>query len=116
MMELKKFEAPTLAQALQVVKKELGPDAIIISTRNNKSGFGILGGSSVEVTAAVSREALERKEAAEARLSRDQLEALHNKPSRKVSRAYEVLSGATLEKKMAQARSTFFDGGRDSIA
>jgi flagellar biosynthesis protein FlhF len=100
-MELKKFEAPTLAQALEVVKRELGPEAVILSTKNNRSSFGLLNRSSVEVTAAVSADALERKIRAEARLSPTQREALTRKPAAQAARSYEVLSGASLQKKLA---------------
>ena len=41
-MELKKFEAPTLAEALQVIKRELGPEAVILSTKNKQSSLGLL--------------------------------------------------------------------------
>lgn len=101
-MELKKFEAPTLAEALQVVKRELGPEAVIISTRNNKGGFGLLNKASVEVTAAVSEEALEKKRVAEQRMPPEQLARLRAKPAQKVVQAYDVLSGSRLERKMNQ--------------
>ena len=45
-MQVKKFEARTMKEALEMVKAELGPDAIILSARdNNKS-------SDLSVTAA----------------------------------------------------------------
>jgi flagellar biosynthesis protein FlhF len=104
-MELKKFEAPTLAQALQVVKRELGPEAIIISTKNNKTGFGLLNSTSVEVTAAISREALERKFQAELRMTDAQKSALNQKSAAHVTKAYDVLSGARMERQMARAEN-----------
>lgn len=59
-MKLKRFEALTLQEALGAVKAELGPEAVIISTRRvNKAGklFGLLSQPMVEVTAAVDRPA-----------------------------------------------------------
>src|SRR5262245_29586834 len=59
-MHVKRFEAADMAEALRMVKLELGPNAIILSTRQIKKGgsaFGIFGRSLVEVTAAVDREA-----------------------------------------------------------
>src|SRR4051812_48624469 len=103
MMEVRKFEAPTLAEALQVVKRELGPEAVIISTKNNKSGFGLLSGSSVEVTAAVSEEALDKKRAAEKRLRPDQRASLSTSPSQRVAKTYDVLSGSRLDRQLAGA-------------
>ena len=61
-MHVKRFEAADMAEALRMVKLELGPHAIILSTRQIKKGggtFGIFGRSFVEVTAAVDREAVE---------------------------------------------------------
>jgi len=61
-MHVKRFEAADMAEALRLVKHELGPNAIILSTRQIKKGggtFGIFGRSFVEVTAAVDREAVD---------------------------------------------------------
>jgi flagellar biosynthesis protein FlhF len=105
-MELKKFEAPTLAEALQVVKKELGPEAVILQTKTNRSAFGLMNRTSVEVTAAVSADALEKKKLAEKRMSIDQIEALSRKPAQKVATTYDVLSGSRLQREAnAKAKS-----------
>jgi len=103
MMELKKFEAPTLAEALQVVKRELGPEAVILSTKNKKSAWGLMNKSSVEVTAAVDPSALGRKKAAENRLTEDQREAIFRKPAHKAAAAYEVLSGERLSEELKRS-------------
>lgn len=53
-MQVKIFESPDMASGLKLVKKELGPDALILSTRTVKSGkLGILGKHVLEITAAV---------------------------------------------------------------
>lgn len=57
-MKLKRFEALSLQEALHAVKAELGPDAVIVSSRRiQKSGglFGLLSQTVIEVTAAVDR-------------------------------------------------------------
>ena len=57
-MKLKRFEALSLQEALQAVKAELGPEAVIVSSRRRqKAGglFGLLSQSVIEVTAAVDR-------------------------------------------------------------
>jgi len=54
-MLVKTFQAPAMAEALRLVKAELGPDAMILSTKKDKQG-GILGFFSkqvVKVTAAI---------------------------------------------------------------
>ncbi|TLY20399.1 MAG: flagellar biosynthesis protein FlhF, partial [Nitrospirae bacterium] len=55
-MQIKTFRALDMRDALRAVKEELGPDAVILSTREVKSGggaFGLFSRSVVEVTAAV---------------------------------------------------------------
>ncbi len=57
-MKLKRFEALSLQEALQAVKAELGPEAVIVSSRRIQKGgglFGLLSQSIIEVTAAVDR-------------------------------------------------------------
>lgn len=57
-MHIKRFEAPTMAEALARVKSELGPDALILSSRTIRRGrhvFGLMGRTMVEVQAARER-------------------------------------------------------------
>ncbi len=51
-MQVKKFEAKSMREALQMVKSELGPEAIILSAKDIKRGLA--GGAGVELTAAIS--------------------------------------------------------------
>ncbi len=52
-MHVKVFEATDMASGLSMIRKELGPDALIISTRTVKNGkLGVLGKSILEITAA----------------------------------------------------------------
>ncbi|WP_413558700.1 flagellar biosynthesis protein FlhF [Bdellovibrio sp. HCB209] len=67
-MQVKKFEARTMKEALEMVKTQLGPDAIILSARDNNKSFGLVGEGSVEITAAVSEETLQKKRFAESKL------------------------------------------------
>lgn len=67
-MQVKKFEATTMQEALDSVKRELGPEAIILQTRKNKRRFGLGSKSSVEITAAVSERSLQKKQLTETRL------------------------------------------------
>ncbi len=52
-MKVKKYEAPTMKEALEAVKKELGQDAVILHTKTIKKNdfFGLWGKEMVEVTA-----------------------------------------------------------------
>jgi flagellar biosynthesis protein FlhF len=55
-MQIKRFEAPTMTEALRLIKKEFGPDAVILSARSlsqEKNLFGVKKPASIEVTAAI---------------------------------------------------------------
>lgn len=54
-MLVKTFQAPTMAEALRQVKAELGPDAMILSTKKEQTGgiFGFFSKQVVKVTAAI---------------------------------------------------------------
>jgi flagellar biosynthesis protein FlhF len=55
MMKMKVFHADTMHDAIRAIKEELGPDALILSTKRVKRGslpFSIFGRSLLEVTAA----------------------------------------------------------------
>jgi len=67
-MQVRKFEAKTIKDAIELVKFHMGPDAIILSAKENNKGFGLMGESSVEVTAAVSETKLYNKQMAERKL------------------------------------------------
>ncbi|RYZ70170.1 MAG: hypothetical protein EOP05_13680, partial [Proteobacteria bacterium] len=67
-MRVKKFEAKSMKEALQMVKQELGPDAVILAARDNRRSFGLGGDASVEITAAVSEGTLQKKKFTESRL------------------------------------------------
>jgi flagellar biosynthesis protein FlhF len=53
-MQVRVFEAIDMASGLKLIKQELGPDALILSTRTIRSGkLGLLGKPMLEITAAV---------------------------------------------------------------
>lgn len=57
-MHIKRFRAPDMREALRAVREELGPEAVILSTQQVRTGgsvFGFFGPTMVEVTAAVDR-------------------------------------------------------------
>ncbi|MGZ3720014.1 MAG: flagellar biosynthesis protein FlhF [Bdellovibrionota bacterium] len=87
-MQVKKFEAPTMQEALKVIKRELGPEAIILSTKHIKSGFGLMSKASVEVTAAVAEKDLKKKQAAEKDLPQNVKEKIWNGKATKQAEIY----------------------------
>lgn len=53
-MQVKVFEAADMASGLKLVRNELGPDALILSTKTIRSGkLGLLGKPTIEITAAI---------------------------------------------------------------
>ena len=53
-MQVKVFEAPDMATGLKMVKKSLGPDALILSTKTIRKGkMGLLAKPIMEITAAI---------------------------------------------------------------
>jgi flagellar biosynthesis protein FlhF len=80
-MQVKKFEAPTLQEALDHVKRELGPEAIILQTKKHKRGFGLMSKPSVEITAAISERSIQKKQYVETRLPESNRDALKKLPA-----------------------------------
>ena len=97
-MQVKKFEAPTLQEALDNVKRELGPEAIILQTKKNKRGFGLMSKSSVEVTAAVSERSLHKKQFTEDRLPDTSKKAIKKLPAGDQAKLYDKYVDKHLEK------------------
>jgi flagellar biosynthesis protein FlhF len=87
-MQVKKFEAPTMQEALKVIKRELGPEAIILSTKHIKGGFGLMSKASVEVTAAIAEKDLKKKQMAEKGLPQNVKEKIWNSKAEKQSEIY----------------------------
>ncbi|HPI40602.1 MAG TPA: flagellar biosynthesis protein FlhF [Pseudobdellovibrionaceae bacterium] len=67
-MQVKKFEARSMKEALEMVKSQMGPDAIILSARDNVKSYGLLGQGSVEITAAIREDLNHKKKFAESRM------------------------------------------------
>ena len=68
-MNLKRYRVKNIKEALAFIKRDLGPDALIVSTRQVKEGkgaFGMFGKTMLEVTAAASeaKKSSERAKAA----------------------------------------------------
>ena len=59
-MKVRTFHVKSMHEAIQSIKNTLGPDAVILSTKRVRSwdnGFGLLGGSMLEVMAAIEDDA-----------------------------------------------------------
>ena len=103
-MRVKKFEAKNMKEALQMVKKHLGPDAVILSARDNRKNFGLGGEASVEITAAVSESTLQKKQFTEARMTTQAREKFQNTDARTQRAIIEkMVENRLREQKAAQA-------------
>jgi flagellar biosynthesis protein FlhF len=100
-MQVKKFEARTMKEALEMVKSELGPEAIILSARDNNKSYGLVGDGSVEITAAVSEETLQRKKFAEARLREQDKDRFSKSSARSQKDLIEKMVTKHLERNQA---------------
>lgn len=97
-MQVKKFEAQTLQEALDAVKLELGPEAIILQTKRNRKRFGLLSKPSIEVTAAVSERSIVKKKAVENRLQDEGKENLKKLTAEKQATVYNKFFDKYLDK------------------
>lgn len=102
-MRVKKFEAKSMKEALQMVKQELGPDAVILAARDNRQSFGIAGQASVEVTAAVSESTLQKKRFVESRLTTPDREKFSQSDARTQRRIIEKMLDRRNEEQEAKA-------------
>jgi flagellar biosynthesis protein FlhF len=105
-MQVKKFEAPTLQEALDTIKRELGPEAIILQTKQNRRGFGLMSKGSVEVTAAVSERAIEKKSTIEKKIPESYKQKLAGSSAARQADVYD----SYLEKKLERERVQISQG------
>ncbi len=99
-MQVKKFEAPTMAEALKLIKAELGPEAIILTTKQNRKGFGLLSKASVEVTAAISEKALSKKKVTDRLLPQTQKEVFEKLPASAQAEVYDNFGDYVVNRKI----------------
>lgn len=67
-MQVKKFEARSMKEALEMVKTQLGPDAIILSAKDTVKNYGLGGEKSIEITAAYSESTVQKKKFVESKM------------------------------------------------
>ena len=106
-MQVRKFEAKTIKDAIELVKFHMGPEAIILSAKDNGKNFGLMGESSVEVTAAVSESKLVQKRFAESKLNAQAKQKYQTAPA-KIQKQF-------IEKALTPtATETSADGAKES--
>ena len=84
-MYVKKFESDTLDNALKDIKRELGPDAIILKTVTNKGLKGAFKKNRIEITAAISEKNYIKKAKVDNVLNQDEKQEFYNSSSKGIS-------------------------------
>ena len=105
-MQVKKFEARTMKEALEMVKKHLGPEAIILGARDNRKSFGLVGEGSVEITAAISDEVLQRKKYTESKMRPQDRERFQASPAKVQKQVMEKFVNKYLDENKPKAPAT----------
>lgn len=77
-MYVRKFEADTIDEALKDIKRELGPDAVILKTITNNGLKGAFKKKKIEITAAISEKDYVRKAKVDNVLNENQKEEFYN--------------------------------------
>jgi flagellar biosynthesis protein FlhF len=102
-MQVRKYEATTIKEAVEMVKKDLGPDAIILSTKETQKHMGAHSPRKVLITAAVTEETYNRKRTVEQNLSQKDLARFSQKSARVqkqfINQAYSHLNEKITEKR-----------------
>lgn len=86
-MYVKKFEGETLDEVLKSVKRELGPDAIILKTITNKGLKGAFKKARIEITAAISEQSYEKKAKVDHVLDDGQRERFYSEPASNINQS-----------------------------
>ena len=97
-MQVRKFEARNMKEAIELVKTNLGPEAIIVKARDNSKRFGLVGENSVEVTAAISESTLKKKKLAESKLDEKSMKRFAQSPARQQKQFIDKVFSKTIEK------------------
>ena len=99
-MNIKKFEARTMKEALEMVKTQLGPDAVVLSAKEVTKGFGLGGAKSIEITAAYSENVLRNKQYVQSRMP----EAQKNKFDRIAAKSQKEIIQKVVEEQILKSQ------------
>jgi flagellar biosynthesis protein FlhF len=105
-MQVKKFEARSMKDALEMIKTQLGPDAIILSAKEITKGFGLGGQKSIEITAAFSETTLQKKKFVESKLPEPVKDKFQRIPAREQKEVMRKMIETQVAKMNAQSQSS----------
>ncbi|MBC7741952.1 MAG: flagellar biosynthesis protein FlhF [Bdellovibrionaceae bacterium] len=101
-MQVKKFEARSMKEALEMIKSQLGPDAIILSAKEMTKGFGLGGEKSIEVTAAYSEAVLHKKKFVESKFAAKEKDKFQKIPAKNQKEVMQKMIEGHVAKMNAQ--------------
>ena len=127
-MTVKKFEARSMKEALEMIKTQLGPDAIILSAKEITKGFGLGGEKSIEVTAAFSETTLHKKKFVESKLpqqtkeqflrigAKEQKEVMRKVMEGQIAKMNSQMPKSSIPYKMTEKRYAEIDNEQNASA
>lgn len=102
-MQVRKYEASTIKEAVDMIKRDLGPDAIILSTKESMNAHNTA--KKVLITAAVAEETYRKKQVVEQTLSQKERDKFSNRTAREqkqmIDHVYTNISAKVEEKRRA---------------
>lgn len=101
-MQIKKFEARSMKEALEMIKTQLGPDAIILSAKETTKNFGLGGEKSIEITAAYSERVLHNKKVVESKFTAKDRETFQKTSAKNQKQVMQKMIEAQIAKMNAQ--------------
>lgn len=101
-MQIKKFEARSMKEALEMVKTQLGPDAIILSAKETTKNFGLGGEKSIEITAAYSETVLHNKKFVESKFGHKDKEVFQKTSAKNQKQVMQKMIETQIAKMNAQ--------------
>jgi flagellar biosynthesis protein FlhF len=104
-MYVRKFEADSIEEALKDIKRELGPDAVILKTITNKGLKGAFKKKKIEITAAISEKNYVRKASVDTILNDNQKDEFYNGSAGYIANMIDQHENSR-EKTSTQNRST----------
>ncbi len=105
-MQIKKFEARSMKEALEMIKTQLGPDAIILSAKETTKNYGLGGEKSIEITAAYSETVLHNKKFVESKFTTKDKEIFQKTSAKSQKQVMQKMIEAQVTKLNAQVTKT----------
>lgn len=114
-MKVKKFEARSMKEALELVKTQLGPDAVILAAKEVRKNFGLNGDKSIEITAAYSENILHNRKFVETKFPDNTKEMFTKSTAKKQKEIMQKVIENQLRRSQADSRKNRFIETRPAV-